>query len=178
MKIVKLNATQFDKFAANHKYRNYFQSSMYANLMVKFGYRSQFLGIVDEHNKLIGATLLVYKNVWKKNKIAYAPRGMLCDYDDPEMLEDLVYTLKQTLGKQGFMLVRIDPCIPLSIRDIEGNILNFNSKGNDIIRNLEESGFQYFGKNVYLETEKPRWEAIVTLNHSPQDIFARFDKNV
>lgn len=176
MKIVKLNATQFDKFAANHKYRNYFQSSMYANLMVKFGYRSQFLGIVNNSNKLIGATLLVYKNVWKKNKIAYAPRGMLCDYDDPEMLEELVYELKQTLGKQGFMLMRIDPCIPLSIRDIEGNILNFNSKGNDIIRNLEDTGFTYFGKNLYLETEKPRWETIVTLNQSTQDIYARCNK--
>lgn len=178
MKIVKLNATQFDKFATNHKYRNYFQSSMYANLMVKFGYHSQFLGIVNSQNKLIGATLLVYKNVWKKNKIAYAPRGLLCDYDDLEMLEDLVYELKQTLGKQGFMLLRIDPCIPLSIRDVEGNILNFNNKGNDIIRNLEDAGFTYFGKNLYLETEKPRWETIVTLNHSIEDIFARFDKRV
>ena len=56
MKIVKLNSAQFDKFATSHKYRNYFQSSMYGNVMSKFGYRSQYLGIVNEYNKLIGAT--------------------------------------------------------------------------------------------------------------------------
>ena len=59
MKIVKLNSAQFDKFATSHKYRNYFQSSMYGNVMSKFGYRSQYLGIVNEYNKLIGATLSV-----------------------------------------------------------------------------------------------------------------------
>ena len=38
MKIVKLTSAQFDKFASLHKYRNYFQSSMYGNVMKKFRY--------------------------------------------------------------------------------------------------------------------------------------------
>ena len=32
--------------------------------MVKFGYRAQFLGIVNDQNKLMGATLLIYKEVF------------------------------------------------------------------------------------------------------------------
>ena len=84
MKIVKLNSAQFDKFATSHKYRNYFQSSMYGNVMSKFGYRSQYLGIVNEYNKLIGATLIIYKEVFMKNKIAYAPRGILFNYENKD----------------------------------------------------------------------------------------------
>ena len=36
MKIVTLSPEQFDKFAQNHRYRNYYQSSAYGNVMVKF----------------------------------------------------------------------------------------------------------------------------------------------
>ena len=70
MKIVKLNPAQFDRFASNHRYRNYYQTSMYGSVMSKFGYRIQYLGFVNEYNKLVGATLIIYKEVWRKNKIA------------------------------------------------------------------------------------------------------------
>ena len=139
MKIVKLNSAQFDKFATSHKYRNYFQSSMYGNVMSKFGYRSQYLGIVNEYNKLIGATLIIYKEVFMKNKIAYAPRGILFNYENKDSILELVEKLKKVLGKQGFMLLRMDPYIPLTIRDYQGNIINFNNKGNDIINNLKSA---------------------------------------
>ena len=176
MKIVKLNAAQFDKFSSTHKYRNYYQTSMYANVMSKFGYKSQFIGITDENNKLIGASVLIYKEVFMKNKIAYAPRGILFNYEDEEKTLELSETLKKILGKQGFMFLRIDPYIPLTIRDYKGSIMNFNNKGNHIINNLQKANFSYKGKNLYFETEKPRWEALVTLQRDVREIFAKFDK--
>ena len=176
MKIVKLSAAQFDKFASTHRYRNYFQTSMYANVMIKFGYRAQFLGMVSDENKLIGATLIIYKEVFMGNKIAYAPRGILFDYDDADNVKEMTLKLKKVLGKQGFMLLRIDPYIPLTIRDYEGNIMNFNNKGNSIIENLQNNGFKYKGKTLFFETEKPRWEALVLLQRDIREIFAKLDK--
>lgn len=176
MKIVKLNSAQFDKFASTHRYRNYFQSSMYGNLMSKFGYRSQYLGIVNDQNKLIGATLIIYKEVFMGNKIAYAPRGILFNYENSENIEELALKLKKVLGKQGFMLLRIDPYIPLTIRDSDGTIMNFNNKGNTIIENLKKNNFSYKGKTLYFETEKPRWEALVLLQKDIREIFAKLDK--
>ena len=64
MKIVTLSPEQFDKFAQNHRYRNYYQSSAYGNVMVKFGYNIHYLGIVSDQNKLIGATLIIYKEIF------------------------------------------------------------------------------------------------------------------
>ena len=176
MKIVKLNAAQFDKYASNHRYRNYYQTSMYGNVMAKFGYKTQFIGMVNDENKLIGATLLIYKDVFMKNKMAYAPRGILFDYEDKNQVEMLSETLKRVLGKQGFMLLRIDPYIPLTIRDSEGAIMNFNNKGNQIIENLKYADFSYKGKTLYFETEKPRWEALITLQRDVREIFAKVDK--
>ncbi|MBR2678440.1 MAG: peptidoglycan bridge formation glycyltransferase FemA/FemB family protein [Bacilli bacterium] len=176
MKIVKLNSSQFDKFASSHKYRNYYQSSMYGNVIVKFGYHAQYLGVVNDENKLIGATLIIYKEVFMGNKIAYAPRGILFNYEDADMVKEMAAKLKKALGKQGFMLLRIDPYIPLTIRDADGNIMNFNNKGNAIIDNLTKAGFIYKGKNLLFETEKPRWEALVILQRDIREIFAKLDK--
>lgn len=176
MKIVKLNSAQFDKFASTHRYRNYFQTSMYGNVMSKFGYRSQYLGFVNDQNKLMGATLIIYKEVFMKNKIAYAPRGILFNYENTENIQELATKLKKVLGKQGFMLLRMDPYIPLSIRDYEGNIMNFNNKGNIITENLKKAGFTYKGKTLFFETEKPRWEALIILQRDLREIFAKLDK--
>lgn len=176
MKIVKLNSAQFDKFATSHRYRNYYQTSMYANVMSKFGYRSQYLGIVNEQNQLIGATLIIYKEVFMKNKLAYAPRGILFNYENEANVQELTLKLKKVLGKQGFMLLRIDPYIPLTIRDSDGTIMNFNNKGNSIIDNLKKNNFTYKGKTLFFETEKPRWEALVLLQKDIREIFAKLDK--
>ena len=176
MKIVKLSPAQFDKFASTHRYRNYYQTSQYGSVMANFGYHTQFLGMVNDQNKLMGATLIIYKDVFMGNKIAYAPRGILFNYENEEDVKELVQKLKKVLGKQKFMALRMDPYIPLTIRDAEGNIMNFNNKGNDITENLEKAGFNYKGKNLYFETEKPRWEALVLLQRDIREIFAKIDK--
>lgn len=176
MKIVKLNAAQFDKYASTHRFRNYYQTSQYANVMARFGYHAQFLGFANDDNKIIGATLIIYKDVFMHYKIAYAPHGILFDYEDNETVKEMAKVLKKTLGSQGFMLIRIDPYIPLTIRDHEGNIMNFNNKGNQIIENLTKAGFNYKGKNLFFETEKPRWEALVLLQKDIREIFAKVDK--
>ena len=176
MKIVKLSAEQFDKYASQHRYRNYYQTSEYARVMVKFGYRAQFLGIASDENQLLGATLIIYKDAFMGNKIAYAPHGILFDYEDLENTKEFVKVLKKTLSSQGIMFLRMDPYVPLTIRDAEGNTMNFNNKGNDIIENLTKAGFKYKGKNLYFETEKPRWEALVLLQRDIRDIFNKVDK--
>ena len=176
MKIVKLNENQFDQYASNHKYRNYFQSSMYAKVMSKFGYYTQYIGIINDENKLMGATLLIYKEIFMGNKIAYAPRGILFNYEIEENVIELAERLKKVLGKQGFMLLRIDPYIPSTVRDYEGNIMNFNNKEETILKNLEKAGFQYKGKTLFFETEKPRWEAIVLLQRDIKEIYSKLDK--
>ncbi len=176
MKVVTLKPDQFDNYAKNHRYRSYYQSSTYANVMIKFGYSAQYLGVVNDNNKLIGATLILFKKLYMNYKIAYAPRGILYNYENNENLEEMMNVIKKLLNKKKFMLLRIDPYIPLTVRDKDGNIMNFNNKGNEIIENLKSAGFEYKGKTLYFETEKPRWEALILLNKDVREIFAKFDK--
>ena len=104
MKIVKLNAAQFEKYASNHRYRNYYQTSMYGNVMAKFGYSCQYIGVTNDENKLIGATLLIYKTVFMNHKIAYAPRGVLFDYEN-DNLEEFIGLFKKVLKQDIYYLL-------------------------------------------------------------------------
>ena len=176
MKVVNLSESQFDHFAINHKYRNYYQSSMYGNLIKKFGYKIQYIGIINDNNKLIGATLIMYKEVFMKNRIGYAPRGILFNYDNIESIPEMVEVLKKSLSKQSYMLLRIDPYIPASIRNYQGEILNLNNKVDEIAETLVSQGFEYKGKTVNFEGEKPRWESLVLLNNDIRVLFESFDK--
>lgn len=157
MKIVTITPEQFDRYASKHRYRNYYQTSVYGNTMRKFGFNIHFLGIADDSNTLIGASLIIYREVFMGHKIAYAPRGILFNYDNPTQLQELAEKLKKVLGKQGFMLLKIDPYIPSTIRDHEGNIMNFNNQVNLIMANLQNAGFVHQGRTLFFEGEKPRW---------------------
>lgn len=110
------------------------------------------------------------------NKIAYAPRGILFDYSDSQKVKELAECLKNLLGKQGFMLLRMDPYIPISIHSNDGNLINMNNQESIILENLATAKFEYKGKNLYFENEKPRWEALVLLNKSNDELFDSFDK--
>lgn len=178
MKIVTLSPKKFDEFATTHKYRNYYQTSNYGNLMINFGYNVHYLGILNDSNALIGATLIIYKDVFMGNKIAYAPRGFLFDFEDKEQTLLLSDKLKQLLGKQGFMLLRMDPYIISTIRDQKGNIINFNNQTNIIQSNLESANFNYKGKSLYFENEKPRWESLILLNKNTNILYKELDKRI
>ncbi len=176
MKIITLTAEQFDIYSSKHKYRNYYQTSNYAKLMVQFGFNAHFLGFANDDNNVIGATLILYKNVFMNNKIAYAPRGMLVDYDDPITLREITDRLKKLLGKQGFMSLKIDPFITSNIKDSEGHIMNINNQANIYIQNLIAAGFIKNPIDLNLTNEKPLFESVLLFNKNLDEIFNSFHK--
>ena len=178
MKIITLDEISFDKFANTHKYRNYYQTSAYAKTIKNHGYDIHYIGIIDDLGNLIGASLLLYKEVFMNYKIAYAPRGFLFDYTNVINLKELASRLKKLLSKQGFISVTIDPYLPVNIRDKDGKIMNINNEANIALENLKASGFNYLGPNLFFESKKPRFEAIVTLDNDIKDIYQSFEKRV
>ena len=178
MKIITLNEKEFDKFANKHQYRSYYQTSNYGKVIQKHGYNTHYIGIVDDNDTLLGASLLLYKEVFMNYKIAYAPRGFLFDYTNLNNLVELTNRLKKLLSKQGYMLIKIDPYIPVNIRNKNGEIININKEANIILENLKSIGYKYLGPNLFFETEKPRFEAIITLNKDIKNIYHSFEKRI
>lgn len=178
MKIITLKEEEFDKFAKHHKYRNYHQSSNYAKTMQVEGYDYHYLGFLNNSNELIGATLLLYKNVWMNYKFAYAPYGFLIDYTNNDLIEELTIKLKKLLLKQRFIYVKINPYIHCAERKKKNQILSYNPEINNILEILKNNGYVHHGFNKYFENKKPRWTAVTKLTTTNDKIYYSLDKQI
>lgn len=176
MKIITLTEEEFNNYAKNHKYRNYYQTVEYGNVMKTTNFNVQYIGFIDENATLIGASLILYKQLFLKHKYAYAPRGFLFDYEDKEHLKELTERIKKLLLKQGFIFLRLDPYIYCSKRDKNGEIISYNEKVNDIIELLNKLGYIHHGFNNYFENIKARWHAVYNLEANQEEEFKKLDK--
>ena len=58
MKVITIEPEQFDSFAKKHKYRNYYQTSTYGNIMKQFNYEVIYIGINNDEDRLICTQIL------------------------------------------------------------------------------------------------------------------------
>lgn len=176
MQIITLNEEDFTKFANKNKYRSYYQTTNYGHLSMELGYESYYLGFLNNNSELVGATLLLVKNILGKYKYGYAPRGFLMDYSNQDFVNDLAIKLRELLLKQNFIFIKIDPLITCTERDKKGNILSSNVNINKYIEILTNAGFIHAGFNNNFETLKPRWNAVLRLDKRGNALFEEFSK--
>lgn len=178
MKIITLSEKQFNEFSENHKYRNLYQTVSYAKVMKSEGYDYHILGFTNNSNELIGATIILFKKVFLNYKMAYAPFGFLIDYSNNDLVEELTNKLKKLLIKQKFIYLKINPRIQCSERDKKGNIISYNAEMNDILEILQHNGYIHYGFNNFFENLKPRWNAIIKLTSSNDNLYKNLNKQI
>ena len=71
MQMITLTEIQFKNYSRIHSKRNYMQTVEYANVMTKYGYAKLYLGLIDEFNNVIAATLILEKRIKGKYKRRY-----------------------------------------------------------------------------------------------------------
>ena len=178
MKLVSFTPERFDEFATKHNLRNIYQTSSYAKLMRAAGWDVQFIGIEDDSSSTLGLMLIIYKTIFMNYKVAYAPRGILFDYSNSFFVQELAKKLKEVLGKQKFMFLRMDPLIVQNIRDKKGNVINNSGLVGIAKENLRAAGFMHKGDNLFFENEKSRFEGITLLDRDNKELFRSFEKRV
>ena len=174
MRIVALSKDEFDEFAYKHKYSTYYQTSAYAETSKYEGLNTFYVGFV-ENDKLVGATLFLYKNVYMHYKYAYAPRGFLIDYTDPELVHNVTMGLINLLKKQHYIFIKIDPPIICSERDRNGNIIYFSQTINQVLEILKNNHYRHMGYNKYFENYKPRFLAFCNMQDDIQTLYNKID---
>jgi lipid II:glycine glycyltransferase (peptidoglycan interpeptide bridge formation enzyme) len=176
MKIITLTEKEFNNYAYAHSYGTYYQSSYYGELMQKHGFQIHYIGFADDSGEIHAASLILYRNLFKIYKYAYAPRGFLIDYNDRDLLKLFTIKLKRLLRKQGFIFIKIDPFIIHEERYKDGNLKSeYNTH---IINSLKRIGYIHQGYNKHFETLQPRCNAIVDLNKSLENLFFSFDQSI
>lgn len=177
MRVVKLSQQAFDDYVSSIDYCNYFQTSSYGNLINKFGLKEEYLGF-EENGKLLGALLLLSKQVFMGFKYGYSPRGMIIDYNDDKLVSTATKELKNKLLKEHFIILKMDPLIICTKRDKNGNIIEKNDKYERSINILKKAGFNHQGFNTYFEGVKPRWEAEIELSKDATTLFKNLSKQI
>ncbi len=175
MKIVQLTPEQFDEFSKNHILHSYYQTSAYGNIMKKNKYMIEYLGFI-ENDELIGASLVLYNNLFLGFKYAYAPRGILIDYTNKDVLSKVTNQLYWHLKMKNVAFFKIDPPVMDTKRNKEGKIAGIAKISSK--QNLIKCGFTPFGDTLYFETFEPRWNAIINLKDNVDDVIPLFNKSV
>ena len=138
MKIIELTETQFTNYSRLHSNRNYLQSVEYAKMQENYEFTNSFLGLIDDNNNIIAATLILSKKAFSKFSYAIAPGGLLVDYTNYDLLKDFTDLLKEYLMDKDYIYLQIEPrCIINSSNKKEQTIYSSST----IINNLEKLEF-------------------------------------
>ena len=174
MYIEKITSEEFQRYTYNHVLTSYNQTLQYAKYKELDGYTYDLIGLKDEYNNILAASLILFKKVDNKYTYGYAPRGFLIDYKDINLLKTFNKLLLNYYKKYKVIFIKINPYIYISKYDKEKNryIYNDNSQ---LLLNLKEAKFQELKRNKNFEAKLPAFTPIINLKDFR---YYNLDKNV
>ena len=133
MKLVEIQAEEFNKLTQSEPNSSFFQTSNWGDFYSNFEYTPYYLGYVDEQDLYSAFGLfLVQKGSFFSKKQALCPSGFLINYFDTQLLKDFSKDVKKFLSKKGASNLIISP-----------NVKYLTAKGNNdlLIKNMADIGF-------------------------------------
>ena len=176
MYIKELNNAEFNLFTDSYPLFSIYQTSEYGFIMNTQNYTSVFLGLIDDYEKIVAASLILIE---KEGifKYAYAPKGFLIDYSNKELVEQFTTLIKDYLGKKKIMAIKINPMIIKSSYDYNTDSTRINPEFQTQMDFLKSLDYYHLGYNNLFEAFKPRYDAIIDLNKPITTLFGNMNKN-
>ena len=164
MKLRELSIFEFDNFAKNHPLGSYHQTSNYALNMSENNYDYDLLGLIDDNNEIVAASLILYRKIGLFYRYGYAPKGFLIDYYNPSIVKEFTTLLKKYYYKKNFAFIKINPEISIGQVDLKTKQIKYNE--NKIIEStLEGLNFKKLKGNKLFEAKIPKYNAILILKN-------------
>ena len=177
LKLKNIEKEEFDEYVKNHPTKSHFlQSLAWGEFSkIKKNLNPYYLGLVNENDKLVGATLLLEKKLPMNLCYFYAPRGFVVDYKKKELVRDMTKHVIDFAKKKKAIFVKIDP----DLIKTSFNYLNEETENKDfetIFNTLKSVGFKHLGFTKNFETMQPRYTFRIDLDQSLEDIESHFSK--
>lgn len=170
-----LNEKEFETIALKLPCSNFHQTVKWGKLKEKNGWIPHFLG-VRKNKKIVAATLLLEKKIFKRFSIFYAPRGYLIDFKEKEILKFFTEEIRKFAKAKSGIFVKIDPYLIYKERDIDGKIIPNGIDNSDAVENLKALGYIHTGFNLKHENMQPRWAFALNLEEkSKEEILANME---
>ena len=171
MEFVELSEKEFLNYSKKSPYTSFYQMPEWAKVKKTNGWNSYFVGLKDNNNKIVAATLLLSKKIKMFKTMFYAPRGFLLDYNDLDLLKEFTNKVKEYIKSKDALFLKINPYVDYQERDVDGNIIE-NTEKKELFKTLEELGFKHNG--FYIEQDKktdlePRWISVLDTKDKDMD---------
>ncbi len=163
MKIKELTIFEFDEFAKSSPLKNYRQTSNYALLMSEQGFDYDFIGYVDYNDKIVAASLIIYKKIGWNSFYGYAPSGFLLDYFNDTLLNNFTKDLREYYSKKNFVFIKINPEIAIGEVKYKDNYKTIYNSNTSLINSLNSLGYKYLKQSTHFESLIPRFNGIINL---------------
>ena len=177
LRLKNLEKEEFDKYVENHKTKSHFlQSLSWGEFSkAKKNLTPYYLGLVNDEDKIVGATLLLEKKLPLNMCYFYAPRGFVIDFKKKEIVREMTDKVRDFAKNKKAIFVKIDP----DIIKTSFNYLNEETNNKDfdeIFKTLTSCGFKHLGFTKNFETMQPRYTFRIDLEQSLEDIESHFSK--
>ena len=177
LKLNLLEKEKFDSFVKNHKTKSHFlQSYSWGEFSkIKKNMTPYYLGLVNEENEIVAATLLLQKHLPMNYSYFYAPRGFVLDYKKKEIVRTMTKKVIEFIKNKKAIFLKIDPDIMIKSINYQNEETD-NEDYKDIFETLKSCGFKHQGFTKNFETMQPRYTFRIDLNQQIEEIENHFSK--
>lgn len=157
MKLYELSEQEFRSFLDAHPLKSFLQTPEIAKLREQFGWESYYVGLKKE-NQVIAASMIISTGNFLGKKIFYAPRGILIDFENQELLKIFFMELKTFVKNHQGYVFKMDPYWESVERDLDGNVVKTGFNHLSTITTLKEIGF------IQIPSEQTKWMFVLDIN--------------
>ena len=178
LKLKKLEKKIYDEFVRNHPSKSHFlQSSAWGEFAkVKKHLTPYYLGLVDEEEQVVAATLLLQKHLPLNFCYFYAPRGFVLNYENKKLIQTITEKIVNFAKSKKAIFIKIDPDIIKRKENYLGEEQKLTYNPEEIYKNLKELGWKHLGFTKNFETMQPRYTFRIDLEKPLEEIESHFSK--
>ncbi len=176
MKIKELTIQAFTEYVKNSPLKNYMQSEEYARFMGENKYNYDYIGLMNENNVLVAASLILWKKISMNMRYGYAPKGFLLNYYDETLLKTFTDKIKEYYSKKNMVFIKINP--EIVVGEIDNKTYNFIENPNNRLKtDIQRFGYLKLKDNLYFESLNPRFNAYVDLKNADIKKYSKATRN-
>lgn len=176
MEFILLTEEEYRQFLKSNPQASFMQTVELSHLKKELGSKVHFVGI-KKGNKIIAGSMILEDTTILNKRMFYAPRGLIVDYHDKELLSFFTKELKKYIRKNKGFILTIDPNVVYRVRTSDGEIDDNNKSDDETINNLLSLGYKHYGFNIYLDTMQARWCYRINLDEDYESKKVKFSKS-
>ncbi len=167
---IGISAQEHDDFVKASSQTNLLQSASWAK--VKDNWDNERIGFY-KNNQLVASASILIKPLPLGMTMLYIPRGPIMDYQNQELLQFVLTSLKQFAKTKKALFIKFDPSLFLVQAQI-GENRKEQQETLDVIQNLQKAGAIWVGRTESLdETIQPRFQANIYKDNFSEELLSK-----